>query len=145
MIRAYSAIVAFVICATGALPATADDVLLGPTGSGAGTQRGLAQQNNSGEVGTVTLFRRGPSSTLVVIRVSSEPLGRQQPAHVHRGHDCATLDPKPAYGLAPVINGLSKTIVNEPEDKLLSGNYVVNVHAAADNIARYVSCGELYR
>ncbi len=117
---------------------------IGPTDSGAGTKLGLAEQNNSGEVGTVTLFSRGPSNTLVVIRLAQEPAGRQQPAHIHRGHSCAAIDPKPAYGLAPVIDGLSKTLVNAPESKLLSGNYVVNVHASSINMGRYVSCGELY-
>jgi hypothetical protein len=118
---------------------------IAPGDTGAGTKLGLAELNNSGEVGSVTLFGRGPSSTLVVIRLAQEPEGRQQPAHIHRGHSCATLDPKPAYGLAPVINGLSKTLVNAPQDKLLSGNYVVNVHASAQHIGQYVACGELYQ
>jgi hypothetical protein len=104
----------------------------------------MSQQNNSGETGTVTLFRRGPSKTLVVLNIQSEPPGRQQPAHIHRGKECSAIDPKPAYGLAPVINGVSRTLVDAPKDKLLSGNYVVNVHASSDNLGHYVSCGELY-
>jgi len=115
------------------------------TDTGAGTKLGIAEQNNSGEVGSVTLFRQGPSSTLVVLRIHSEPPGRSQPAHIHRGHACDAIDPKPAYGLAPVVNGFSRTIVLAPEDKLLSGNYVVNVHASAQRLNFYVSCGELYR
>jgi hypothetical protein len=117
---------------------------ISPTDTGAGTKLGMSQQNNSGETGTVTLFRRGPSKTLVVLNIQSEPPGRQQPAHIHRGKECSAIDPKPAYGLAPVINGVSKTIVDAPKDKLLSGNYVVNVHASSQNIGHYVSCGELY-
>jgi hypothetical protein len=77
---------------------------LGPTDAGIGIKLGLAQRNNSGEVGDVTLVERGASTTLVIIRLAQEPDGRQQPAHIHRGRDCATLDPKPAYGLAPVID-----------------------------------------
>jgi hypothetical protein len=46
--------------------------------------------------------------------------------------------------LAPVINGVSKTLVHAPESKLLSGNYVVNVHLSPQNIPHYVSCGELH-
>jgi hypothetical protein len=118
---------------------------LGPTDAGIGIKLGLAQRNNSGEVGDVTLVERGASTTLVIIRLAQEPDGRQQPAHIHRGRDCATLDPKPAYGLAPVIDGVSKTLVNAPIGKLLSGNYVVNVHASARNMTQYVSCGELYQ
>ena len=116
---------------------------LSPDDTGAGTQLGMSEQNNSGEAGTVTLFRRGPN-TLVVLNVVSEPEGRQQPAHIHRGHECDSIDPKPAYGLAPVINGVSKTLVHASKDRLLSGNYVVNVHASAENLAHYVSCGELH-
>ncbi len=117
---------------------------VGPDDLGLGTKRGLAQQNNSGETGTVTLFKRGAASTLVVIDLAQEPQGRNQPAHIHRGHACDTLDPKPAFGLAPVVNGVSRTLVKVPESRLLSGNYVVNVHSSAQNIGRYVSCGELY-
>jgi hypothetical protein len=115
-----------------------------PGDSGAGTQLGLAQENNSGQTGFVTLFRRGSTSTLVVVRVDSEPPGRAEPAHVHRGSDCDSLDPAPAYPLAPVINGVSETLVKAPEDKLLSGNYNVNVHSS-QNPSVYVSCGHLYR
>jgi hypothetical protein len=118
---------------------------IAPDDSGTGTKLGVQQQNNSGEVGEVTLFHRGAGSTLVVLHIMSEPDGRQQPAHIHRGHDCASLDPKPAYALAPVVNGWSKTLVQAPEDKLLSGNYVVNVHASPQNMGRYVACGELHR
>jgi hypothetical protein len=116
-----------------------------PDDTGAGTKLGMQQQNNSGEVGTVTLYRRGPHATLVVLRLSSQPPGRAQPAHLHRGHSCASIDPKPAYGLAPAMNGVSRTLVQAPEDKLLSGNYVVNVHASSGQLGHYVSCGELYR
>lgn len=114
-----------------------------PDDSGAGTKLGLAQQNNSGQPGTVTLFSRG-KSTLVVVNLVGEPPGRSEPAHIHRGHDCASLDPKPAFGLAPIVNGVSRTLVKAPESRLLSGNYVVNAHASAQNIPHYVSCGELY-
>jgi hypothetical protein len=115
-----------------------------PDDTGAGTKLGMAQQSNSGQTGTVTLFRRGAQATLVVVRLSSEPRGRQEPAHIHRGHACDAIDPKPAYGLAPIVNGISRTLVQAPEARLLSGNYVVNVHASTTNIDRYVSCGELY-
>lgn len=114
-----------------------------PDDSGSGTKRGMAQQNNSGQPGTVTLFSRG-ASTLVVINLTGQSRGYIEPAHIHRGHDCDSLDPKPAFGLAPVVNGVSRTLVKAPESRLISGNYVVNVHASAQNIKRYVSCGELY-
>jgi hypothetical protein len=127
------------------VPAAPTAAQIDPDDTGLGTKLGMQQQNNSGEVGTVTLYRRGPATTLVVLQLSSEPPGRSQPAHIHRGHSCSNPDPKPAYGLAPAINGLSRTLVEAPEAKLLSGNYVVNVHASSARLGHYVSCGELYR
>ncbi len=113
-----------------------------PNDSGAGVKRGIQQQNSSGEVGTVTLYDMGPH-TRVVVQIDGEPPGRVQPAHLHRAKTCETLDPKPAYPLANVVNGRSSTIVNAPVSRLMSGNYAVNVHASTTNIAHYVACGHL--
>jgi hypothetical protein len=115
-----------------------------PEDSGAGTKLGMQEQSNSGQVGDVTLFARG-QNTLVVINLKSEPRGHREPAHIHRGHSCDSINPKPAFGLADVVNGWSRTLVQYPMDKLLSGNYVVNAHISATNIPHYVSCGALYR
>lgn len=117
---------------------------ISPGDSGAGTQLGMQQLNNSGEIGTVALYAHG-ANTQVVIDLKGEPEGRSQPAHIHRGKDCATLDPKPAYPLKDVVNGKSSTLVKMPMDKLLSGNYGVNVHLSAKAIPHYVSCGSLYK
>jgi hypothetical protein len=116
-----------------------------PDDSGLGTKLGIEEQNNSGEVGTVTLFPHGRAATLVVVRLESAPPGRAQPVDLYRGHACGAIDPKPAYGLAPATNGLSRTIVRAPQEKLLSGNYVLDVHAANVRTAREVACGELHR
>jgi hypothetical protein len=132
-----------------------------PDDTGLGTKLGMAGMNNSGEVGTVTLYGRGRLGTLVVLQLASEPPGRAQPAHIRRGQSCASRDAEPAYVLAPAINGFSRTLVLAPEGKLLSGNYVVDVssassgdvssagvgkrRAAAARAGRDVSCGELYR
>ena len=113
-----------------------------PGDSGAGVRRGMEQQNNSGEVGEVALYPQG-QNTRVVVTINGEPGGRTQPAHIHRGQSCASIDPKPAYPLHNVVNGKSSTIVNIPIDRLLSGNYAVNVHESPTNIAHYVSCGHL--
>jgi hypothetical protein len=81
--------------------------------------------------------------TLVVLELVGEPSGDHQPAHIHRGKDCDSIDPKPSYPLAPVVNGVSRTIVHAAESKLRSGNYSVNVHADG-HLSRYVACGHLY-
>jgi hypothetical protein len=137
--------IAFALGFLGALSFTAAGAFaqLDPDDMGLGTKLGMQEENNSGQVGTVMLFQRG-SRTLVDVRVVDEPRGRREPAHIHRGKDCDSLDPKPAFGLAPVVNGHSRTLVDYPQSRLLSGNYVVNVHSAS-NLAVYVSCGQLYR
>ena len=45
--------------------------------------------------------------------------------------------------LSPVVNGRSETLVPAPSARLLSGNYVVNVHISARNFPHSVACGEL--
>ena len=127
--------------ATGAGMLTAS-AQMAPGDSGAGTQLGMQQQNNSGEIGTVTLYRHG-SKTQVVLDLKGAP-AHAQPAHIHRGHSCDAIDPKPTFPLANVVNGKSSTLVPMSEEKLLSGNYAVNVHASPQNIPHYVSCGALY-
>ncbi|TAM62092.1 hypothetical protein EPN52_01315 [bacterium] len=106
-----------------------------------GTQRGMEQQNNSGQAGFVSLTPRG-MRTIVSIRLDGAPPGRVEPAHVHRG-ECPKINPVPAYPLKPVVNGRSVTLLDVPMDKLLSGNYSVNVHSSATNLTHYVSCGYL--
>jgi hypothetical protein len=117
-------------------------------GASAGTKLGMRELNNSGQTGFVTLFSHGTNEALVIVSVAA-PDGVTEAAHIHRGrtkpgqeNSCDNLDPKPAYVLHPVVNGRSATLVKAPEDKLLSGNYVINVHAQND-LAHYVSCGEL--
>lgn len=103
---------------------------IAPGDTGAGVQRGVQQIGQSGQVGTVTLFNAG-GSTRVVLNIHGEPAGRTEAAHIHRGKGCAPgqIDPKPVYPLNNVVNGRSVSVVNAPEAKLLSGNYVVIVHA----------------
>ena len=123
---------------------------LQPGDEGSGTKLGMRQLNNSGQAGEMTLFQHGPHETLVVLNVVSAE-GKTELAHIHRGHtqagqenSCDNLDPQPTYVLHPVVNGMSKTLVKASEDKLLSGNYVINVHSQ-NNPSHYVSCGELYK
>jgi hypothetical protein len=125
---------------------TAAVAQIAPGDTGAGIKRGMHSMNNSGEVGTVTLFNRGSGSkTLVVIELAGEPNGRHQPASIHRAKACDDVTNEPSYPLSPTINGVSRTLVEAPEAKLLSGNYVVVVHAADNHLEQFVSCGQLYQ
>jgi len=114
---------------------------IAPSDPGAGVLRGIQDQGNSGQVGTVDLFARG-AETLVVLDLHGEPRNVSESAHLHRGTSCATLNPAPVFPLSSVRNGRSSTLVRAPIARLTSGNYVVNVHSAS-NPKHYVACGEL--
>jgi hypothetical protein len=136
-----------------ALPVLAQ---IAPGDTGAGVERGVQQKNQSGQVGTVTLFNSG-GSTHVVLNIHGVPAGRVEAAHIHRGKGCdpGQIDPKPTYPLANVVNGRSESTIQASEDKLLSGNYVVIVHAGPMEMKGmmmpskasevYMACGYLYR
>jgi len=114
-----------------------------PGDTGAGVQRGIQQLNNSGEIGTVTLFGAG-TGTHVVVELHGTP-GRAQAVKLVRGASCDDLaGGTPAYVLSDVANGHSATLVKATVNKLLSGNYNVVVLASNRANARASACGHLY-
>jgi hypothetical protein len=111
----------------------------GESGSGEVTVD-LAEQNGSGESGTVTLTADG-EKTKVVIALEN-PAAVPQPAHIHKG-SCDDLDPNPAYGLENVVDGESTTVVDAPLETLQGDAYAINVHKSAAKLDVYVACGNL--
>ncbi len=101
----------------------------------------LAAQNGSGEAGTVTLTPVG-DKTRVDIALVGAPDDTPQPAHVHVG-PCAKLDPKPKYPLSSVVDGYSSSTIDVPIAQLTKGDLAVNVHKSANEIPKYVACGDL--
>jgi hypothetical protein len=101
----------------------------------------LHAQNGSHEYGTVAVKPHG-DSVVVEIHVVGSPAGVSQPAHIHMG-TCATLDPSPKYPLAPVLDGVSETMVKVPLATLLATPMAVNVHKSADDLKDYVACADL--
>lgn len=101
----------------------------------------MVAQNGSGENGTATLSDLN-GRTRVVIHVQHENTTGVQPAHIHPG-TCANLNPAPKYPLKDVVLGDSNTIVDVPMSSLLGGKYAINVHESKQNIAKYVSCGNI--
>jgi hypothetical protein len=114
-----------------------------PGDTGAGEQRGVEQLNNSGQVGTVTLFNAG-ANTRVVVELKGTPEARAQSVRFYRGPSCDDLAPKPQYFLNDMKSGTSRSVVKAPEDKLLSGNYNVVVFSSNVAGARSTACGHLY-
>ncbi len=98
-------------------------------------------QNGSGEIGTATLTPMG-SDVEVVIALTGAPATTPQPAHIHDG-SCADIKGV-AYALTNVVDGKSTTTVkNLTIDQLLAGPYAINVHESAENLGKYVSCGDI--
>jgi Cu/Zn superoxide dismutase len=134
-----AAVLAFALLATAGASAQSY-----PDDPGLGTERGVEQVNNSGQVGTVTLFRRGASTSVVVDLKGTEP-GRVQSVRIYRGPSCDDLGTAgPAYFLNDMRNGHSVSSVKAPEEKLLSGNYSVVVFSSNKAGARATACGHLY-
>jgi Cu/Zn superoxide dismutase len=116
-----------------------------PGDPGVGVERGIEQVNNSGEVGTVTMFNRG-AATSVVVDLKGTPEGRVQSVRLYRGPSCDDLGTSgPAYFLNDMKNGRSVSVVKAPESKLLSGNYSVVVFSSNQAGARATACGHLYQ
>ena len=101
----------------------------------------LKPQNSSGESGTATLSDEG-GKTKVVVSVTGQPAGTPQPMHIHKG-TCATLDPKPTYGLPTLIDGKSEATVDVSLNDLQMGGFAINGHKSAQEASVYVYCGEI--
>ena len=101
----------------------------------------LKPQNGSGESGTATLTDEG-GKTKVVVSVTGQPAGTPQPMHIHKG-TCATLDPKPTYGLPTLIDGKSEATVDVSLNDLQMGGFAINGHKSAQEASVYVYCGEI--
>ncbi len=100
----------------------------------------LAAQNGSGENGTATLTQSG-SDVQVVIALSGAP-ATAQPVHIHTG-TCSSLGGV-AYPLTSVTGGKSTTTVKGVTiAQLLAKPTAINVHQSADDIQKYVACGNI--
>jgi len=93
--------------------------------------------NGSGETGVAILTPQG-DKTLVELKMNGAPAD-PQPAHFHTG-SCDNYAPRPLYPLRAVVKGNTVTTIDQPIDKLLAGDLVINVHKSFDDIATIVSC-----
>ena len=116
-----------------------------PGDPGVGMERGIEQVNNSGQVGTATVFHAGPSASRVSVVLKGTPPGRVQSVRIYRGQSCEEFTPGgPAYFLNDLKNGVSNSLVKLPEEKLLSGNYNVVVFSSDKAGAGATACGHLF-
>jgi hypothetical protein len=108
-----------------------------------GTRLGVMSLNNSGQIGDVTLYKRGPKT---LVRIVMHGAGaRVEPIAIHRGSDCDTLQMPAAYKLSDLKGERSSTLVDAPAAKLLSGNYNVVVFSSSPGSTHMVACSHLYQ
>src|SRR5690349_9528020 len=74
----------------------------------------------SGVSGTAQLVDKGDGTTEVIVKVTGEPTGASEPAHIHVGQCGATLGAV-KYPLKNVENGTSDTVVNAKLSDLQTG------------------------
>jgi Cu/Zn superoxide dismutase len=115
---------------------------IAPNDSGAGFQLGVQQLNNSGQIGSVTLFRRG-QKTLVSVTLHGAA-GKPEAVTIHRGSDCEQVSATAAYRLNDLVDGRGATLVEAPQEKLLSGNYSLLVYGGTSANSHAVACGHLF-
>ena len=110
---------------------------------GRGTQRGIQQMNASGQVGTITLFRRDPK-TMVAIEMEGVSSGAVETVEIVRSKSCENpAGMEHAYALTDLHDRRSRTLVDVPAAKLLSGNYSVVLRSKADP-GHLFACGHLF-
>jgi len=101
----------------------------------------LAEENGSGQTGTATLTGTDDGKIMVMVELSNGT-SVAQPAHIHKG-TCANLDPKPAYPLTSLTNGVSDTTVDVSMETLMAGEYAINIQKSAAEASVYVACGNI--
>jgi hypothetical protein len=112
-----------------------------PGDPGLGVQRGIEQLNNSGQVGSVTVFS-GAMGARVLVQVHGA--GRPESVRIVRGSSCENVTATPSYVLSDLHAGVSRTVVHIDESRLLSGNYNVVVFGSTAGRGPMVACGHLY-
>jgi plastocyanin len=86
------------------------------------------------------------------IAQEATPAPAAHPAHIHLG-TCDALDPAPQHMLAdvapiPAAEGAiavesSVTTVDAPLAEIADGGHAINIHESAENIDRYIACGNI--
>ncbi len=100
----------------------------------------MSAENGSGESGTATLTQAG--ADVQVVLAIKNGTATPQPAHIHTGV-CSNIGGV-AFPLSNVVSGASTTTVKGVTiDQLMAKPYAINVHQSADNLGKYVSCGNV--
>jgi Cu/Zn superoxide dismutase len=137
MKRLPAAILTIALCLGGSASAQ-----ISPNDTGSGFKLGIQELNNSGQIGSVTLYRRG-TKTLVAVAVDGAP-GRPEAVTIHRGADCENVSAGATWRLNDLTRGHGSTLLDAPPAKLLSGNYSLLVYGGTSPNSHAVACGHLF-
>lgn len=98
--------------------------------------------NGSGEDGTAVLTQQ-KDGVQVVVTLKNPPKDTPQPTHIHIG-TCGDINKAPEYALVNTVDGKGTSVVKGIKlSDLTAGKYAVNVHKSGDDLATYVSCGNI--
>jgi predicted lipoprotein with Yx(FWY)xxD motif len=104
-----------------------------------GTIITMGAGRDGSQPGTAVLLNQGAKTE---VDVFIKPLaGATQPDHIHVG-TCPVPDAV-KYPLTNIVDGKSKTVVDVALSDLLKGGFAINAHLSAQDIGKYVSCGNI--
>lgn len=103
----------------------------------------LAEQNESGQTGTLTLTDTEAGGVSAVLALTGGEFTAPQPAHIHVGH-CPTPGTV-KYPLVNVVDGKSTTELDVSMEEILASapELSVNVHQSAAESKVYTSCADI--
>ncbi len=98
--------------------------------------------NDSGETGTAVLTQQD-DGVHVAVTLKNAPKDTPQPTHIHIG-TCGNINKAPEYSLVNTVDGKGDSVVKGVKlSDLTAGKYAINVHKSSDDLATYVSCGDI--
>jgi hypothetical protein len=100
----------------------------------------LEETEDSGVSGTATLTAEN-GTTNVVIELTGMEEDAVHPIHIHDG-TCEDLGGV-AYPLEDIVDGMSETTVDVSLDDLMTGEFAINAHLSADEMAVWINCGDI--
>ena len=103
-----------------------------------GVVRGIQPKNSSAQVGELVLH----ANTIAVDLKGTK--GKAEAVTLNRGIDCSGTPGQLVAKLGMLSNGRLSAPAPLPNDRLMSGNYLVVVHNN-DPTSQPVACGHLYR
>jgi len=100
----------------------------------------FTELNDSGVTGTATLYAAGERT---IVELTLEDTGEDHPAHIHAG-TCDDIQPEPEYNLQNIgESGTGTSLVDAPLDELIDGDYVIDLHLAANQLGTLIVCAEI--